>query len=153
MEKYNEIQKFRQWWLWLILLFLPILVIILNYMAEKTFIIESLIVLLFFLPFIWFFYVLNLETTIDKTGIHLTFKPFLINYKLIKFEDIEKIKVITYNPIMQCGGWGLKWYKNGNAINVSGNQGIEIILKNNNLILIGTQKPELFLKSFESFKN
>ena len=46
---------------------------------------------------------------------------------------------------------GLRWYKCGTAYTVSGNQGIEILLKNNDLLLIGTQKPEAFIAAIQAF--
>jgi hypothetical protein len=151
MENYQEIQKFRQWWLWAIIVLFPIFVTIAKCIEVKAFVIETMIVVLFFVPFILFFYVLSLKTSIDQQGITLTFKPFLLNHKMIAFGDIVELKMVTYKPLIDCGGWGLRWYKCGTAYTVSGNQGIEILLKNNDLLLIGTQKPEAFIAAIQTF--
>jgi len=41
----------------------------------------------------------------------------------------------------------------GKAINVSGNIGVQLILKNGDKILIGTQKKEEALRVLETYKN
>jgi hypothetical protein len=53
---------------------------------------------------------------------------------------IEKYEVITYDPILDYGGWGIKYNRHGKAYNVSGNKGLQLYLKNGKRILIGTQK-------------
>ncbi|APG66435.1 hypothetical protein LPB136_06055 [Tenacibaculum todarodis] len=63
----------------------------------------------------------------------------------IPWKEIEKAHVRTYDPITEYGGWGLKggafWNKkNGKAINISGDIGIQLELKNGKKLLIGTQK-------------
>lgn len=145
MKTFTEIQQFRQWWLWVIILLMPLVIIFLIYFDENKSTTEMIIPLVIFLPFIWFFYALKLKTLVDDKGISLTFKPFLLNHKFIPFEEIEDIKKIKYNPILECGGWGLRWYKNGRAYNVSGNIGIEIKLKSGKIILIGTTKADEFM--------
>jgi hypothetical protein len=151
MKTFNDTQKFRQWWLWIIIFIMPLVIITLTYFEENRFNNEILLPVILFIPFIWFFYVLKLKTAIDDKGISLSFRPFLLKHKFIKYEDILDAKMIMYKPIIECGGWGLRWYKNGTAYTVSGKQGIEIILKNNTIILIGTQKPEEFIKFFKNF--
>ena len=60
---------------------------------------------------------------------------------------------ITYNPIMDFGGWGYRvsWKGKGTALNVKGNKGIELILKNGKKITIGTQKPEEAMHAINSY--
>ena len=43
-------------------------------------------------------------------------------------EDIDKIEVIKYNPIMHYGGWGIRL----GAYNISGNKGLKIYYKKKN---------------------
>jgi hypothetical protein len=56
---------------------------------------------------------------------------------------VASIEVRKYSPIKEYGGWGFRYgFKNGKAYNISGNMGLQLILKNGDRILIGTQKPE-----------
>lgn len=63
------------------------------------------------------------------------------------WEQIDSAYVRSYNPIGEYGGWGIRggklWSKSkGKAINVSGDIGIQLELKNGDKLLIGTQKKE-----------
>jgi len=50
--------------------------------------------------------------------------------------------VLTYSPISDYGGWGIRYGSIGKAYNVSGNRGVQLELLNGERILIGSQKPE-----------
>jgi hypothetical protein len=64
--------------------------------------------------------------------------------KKIAFDDIEKVYVRKYKPIMEYGGWGIRLglFGKGWAINIAGNKGIQIEFKDSKKrkFLIGTQK-------------
>lgn len=62
--------------------------------------------------------------------------------KHIAWHEIESISVRKYHPIREYGGWGYRtgFGKKSGAMNVKGNIGIQIVLKNNKKLLIGTQK-------------
>jgi hypothetical protein len=64
--------------------------------------------------------------------------------KTILWHEISEAYVRKYDAISEYGGWGLKvgafWRKSkGIAINVSGDTGIQLELKNGKKILIGTK--------------
>ncbi|PQJ82980.1 hypothetical protein BTO16_05475 [Polaribacter glomeratus] len=65
--------------------------------------------------------------------------------KTILWSELKEVKVRTYNPIGEYGGWGFRsgflWNKSkGKAINISGDVGIQLEFKNGKKLLIGTQK-------------
>ncbi len=87
------------------------------------------------------FYIIQLKTEIDERGIHYRFLPFHFKNKTIPWADIKECYVRNYSPIMEYGGWGYRiTLKNGKAFNVSGNRGIQLVLRSGKKILIGTQK-------------
>jgi hypothetical protein len=59
------------------------------------------------------------------------------------------MEVITYRPIIDYGGWGVRFGRKGMAYNVSGNIGLLISRKNGKTILIGTQKPDEMKEKLE----
>lgn len=90
---------------------------------------------------------MKLTTRIDSLGIHYQFFPFHWKNRVITWEEIEKVYVRKYDAISEYGGWGLKsrgffFKKRGHAYNVSGNIGIQIMLKTGKKILIGTKREE-----------
>jgi hypothetical protein len=105
--------------------------------------------------FIFFF---KLKTRIDEIGIHYQFSPFHLKMKLIKWEEITKTQVRSYDPISEYGGWGIKggsfWNKEkGKCVNISGDIGIQVEFKNGKQLLIGTQKKEEATNVLMTYQN
>lgn len=145
---YIETQQFRQLWLWTLflgILIFPFWEIIsdLNNSNENSTNIFGWIFIGAMSLFLWFFFKIKLTTIISEQEISIRFNFFHRKSKIITWNEIQKAEIITYNPIMDYGGWGIKYGGlNSIAYNVSGNQGLQLYLKNGKKILIGTQKPE-----------
>ncbi len=163
MKVFKEEQRFTQTWLIALLgisIIIPIILITKEYLEKNSSMTtnEFLLTLggiIVSLSFIFFF---KLTTRIDETGIHYQFFPFHFSLRLIKWSEVNKAYVRTYDPISEYGGWGLKggslWNKkNGTAINVSGDIGIQLELKNGKRILIGTQKENEAKRVLENYKD
>ena len=85
----------------------------------------------------------TLKTTIDESGITYCYSPLNIKSHTILWKDIDSAYVRTYKPVMEYGGWGIKYsFKHGKVYNVKGKEGLQLVLKNGKHILFGTQKPE-----------
>jgi hypothetical protein len=151
MKTFTETQRFTQWWLWIILIGIIGLHIYGLFQQfylgepfgdnpasdEMLLVFSSIPVLL-----ILFFVVLRLDTKVDAEGVHYRFFPFQIKYKLKRWDELEKVFVRQYKPIYEYGGWGLRGWGKDKALNVSGNMGLQLELKNGDRLLIGTQKRE-----------
>lgn len=87
---------------------------------------------------LWFFLKsLKLSISINKTGISYRFSPF-ISQKNISWAEIKEAKIVHYDPLYDCGGWGMKHsQKYGNVYNTQGDIGLFVTLQNNRKILIG----------------
>ena len=59
---------------------------------------------------------------------------------MFPFHSIQKVEAVTYSPIMEYGGWGLRYGRKGKAYNVSGNKAVFLTLCNEKNVLIGSQK-------------
>lgn len=148
---FSETQKFKQWWIWLIILLLNALVLAALYfqfILEKPFgnnpigNLGLIFLVVFVLLFTLFFLSMKLETKIDTSGVHVRFFPFHTKFKTFPWDKIEKIEVITYKPLSEYGGWGIRGFKDNKAYNVSGNKGFRIFFKDNKKLLVGTLKHE-----------
>lgn len=90
------------------------------------------------------------ETIITDKGISLTFFPVLWSKRSIQWEDVENVYVREYNPLQEFGGWSIfrvngpvqRGLGNNRAINVKGNKGLQLIMKDGSKLLIGTQKVD-----------
>ena len=86
----------------------------------------------------------KLYTTIDETGISYRFLPFHFNPRKVAWTEIEYAWVRKYRPIVEYGGWGIRYGMGGKgmAFNISGNMGLQLVLKTGKRVLIGTQNPD-----------
>jgi hypothetical protein len=129
---YTEIQKFRQPWLWAILLLSLCVGLYRNQMGVWVIVVVS--------AFLWF---LQLETVISEHGISYRWLPFQRRPRLIKWSEIERVTVRSYAPLAEFGGWGIRFSWRGTAQTVSGHNGVEIRKKSKRrFLLIGTQNPD-----------
>jgi hypothetical protein len=148
MKVFKEEQRFTQLWLIVLIsvsLIVPIAIMVQDYLKEDTNMTTNQFVL--FLSIILvsglLIFAFKLTTRIDENGIYYQFFPFHFSFKKIAWSEIISAKIRTYDPIGEYGGWGLKggWSKSkGKAINVSGDIGIQLELKNGKKLLVGTQK-------------
>ncbi|MDR1602146.1 MAG: hypothetical protein LBS42_06920 [Tannerella sp.] len=159
---YYERQRFKQWWLWALMAGVNLIFIAgcveqlfrgrpygNTPMSDAGLITVSAIVFIFTALF---FYV-TLNTVIDKEGIFVWFHPVQIRKKYFSWEEIDRVYIRKYSPVREYGGWGCqtgfgyrngfsRGYKNRKAYNTSGNIGLQIVLKNGDEFLIGTNNPD-----------
>ncbi len=156
---FYEEQRFRQAWIWVLLL--GVLGILLWGIFQQEILGEPygdkpvptfVLVLLCALPLglIWFFAQLKLMTTVTETEILIHFRP--LARRNIPISEIRKAYIRKYRPISEFGGWGVRYGGKGMAYNVSGNKGLQLELKNGKLVLIGTQKNEALEKVMEQLE-
>jgi hypothetical protein len=112
-------------------------------------------VLIGFILFLVFFLSISLETKIYTEGISIRFYPIQLKHMFLSWDEIEKVEIIKYNPILEYGGWGYRGFKNSSkrALNISGNKGIKIYFFDGKSLLVGTQKPEEFKLILSKIEN
>jgi len=166
MRIFKEHQRFNQLWLiilMLVSLIVPVALIIGSYVKnpEQFTPLEFTSILIITLLAPCLIFIFRLTTRIDENGIHYKFFPFHLKFKTINWNDINKAYIRKYDALTEYGGWGIKggkfWKKEGGtAINVSGNIGIQLELKNGKKLLIGTQlknESEMVLQTYKTKLN
>ena len=144
MPEFNETQRFTQWWLWLILIGVWSSMIYSIVTAPPQ--TDSAVYVSFgigiLLPLL--FWQMKLTTRITAQGIYVRFFPFHFKEKFFAWDTLSASYVRTYSPLLEYGGWGIKYGFNGQGkvYNVAGNQGLQLVFKSGEKLLIGTQKPE-----------
>ena len=148
---FTETQKFSNKLLWCILsavllvsAFLPLK----NYYYFSYTTFKDFIPLLIALSVVLFFAVAKLETRISEEGIRYRFFPLQRTFRVIWKRDIKSITVVRYNPLLDYGGWGIRFGRKGWAYNVRGNIGITVETSSGKRILLGSQQSEKELKAF-----
>ncbi len=93
---------------------------------------------------------IRLETRIDEKGIHYKYFPF-VKWRLIEKHKIREARVVSFSPLTDHGGWGIKGNKTTKAYTVIGDTGLSIDLGEKKKILIGTQKPKELSEFIENW--
>lgn len=147
MRIFKEKQRFRQWWL-IVIMAVVVCSLFLNFYhkTEGFTVIESKISLFFTsiltLIVVGGIFLLELRTKIDPVGITANFHPLPLFQKHFTWSQIEKVYVRKYSALTEYGGWGIRGFGESKAYNISGSYGIQIVTKQNKRFLIGTQKQE-----------
>lgn len=85
----------------------------------------------------WF---IRLDSEFSEEGIIYRLFPLQLKERNITWDEVQEVHIRKYSPILEYGGWGLRGFDNRNkAVNISGNIGVQLQLKNGNRLLIGTQ--------------
>ena len=180
---FYEYQKLKRWPV--LLIFVPVnLLLITNCIMQiglgkpwrnnpipyEGLIILTMMMLLFMVIMLY----VNMETIVNKDGIHIRMRlfPFYTKSKFFLWEDISEVAIKKYHPFRTFGGWGIRMGSgslilssekmksspiksfisgvNSAAYTMSGNTGIRFVFKNKKIVLIGTDKPEELLEAFRA---
>jgi hypothetical protein len=144
---FKEEQSYKGTWLMYLILMLEVPMIILVSMviwnSEKDQMTSVVGIGTFILILTLTFFLImsiRLETRIDEEGVKFKFFPFINKWRIYRKNEIERIEVITYSPLTDFGGWGLKGNKTTKAYSILGDQGILLDVGEKKKIMIGTQK-------------
>jgi hypothetical protein len=150
---FKEQQRFKQWWIWLILILINGLFVFGiikqvvwgeqfgdNPMSNLGLCVGFGMTVLFSL----FLISLRLDTIIKNDGVYVRFFPFHLKFKRYAWETLTKLSVRDYSPIKEYGGWGVRFslFGKGTAYNVSGNKGLQLEFTSGKKLLIGTNNSE-----------
>ncbi len=150
---FNEQQRFKQVWILLLMLVvsIPILIGFLRQVVmgepfgDKPISDLGVTIMLLFIALVnYFIFSIRLETIVDQNGITYRFFPFHFSTKTIAWDQVSKAYIRKYNPILEYGGWGIRWgaFGKGDAYNIAGNMGLQLELKSGKKLLFGTQRSD-----------
>ncbi|MBC7185845.1 MAG: hypothetical protein H5U38_02315 [Calditrichaeota bacterium] len=155
----REVQHFRQPWLWALVLLLAgfswyVLVAQIlmgirmgNHPAPDV--VAVILWLIFGVGLVAFFWWTRLITEVRSDGLYIRFVPFHRKFKRLPYSELARFEACTYRPILEYGGWGIRYGRNGMAYNVSGNRGVQLEFTNGKRLLIGSQQPEVIVRAME----
>ena len=156
---YREEQRARQWWVWLLVLAAAALAwwLLVQQLVLSRPLGEDplpdwggwLVWAVIGLGMPLLFWSLRLVTEVTDDQVLVRYRPF--TRRSIAIADIQEAAARTYRPILEYGGWGLKgWSRRNIAYNVSGNQGVQLVLKDGRRILLGSRRSEELAQAIRS---
>lgn len=165
-EYFYEVQQFRQWWVWLIVAMTTLGILVFNVMAfyhqigrgvqfgdtpmsDQGLIFFGVFSLIFMAGLVVMFYHARLETRVERYGISYRYFPFICSWRFISKDQITRWAVKSYFP----SGYGIRLGFRFTTYNVSGTNGLELILANRRNIRLGTRKPGELRHALEKMTN
>ncbi|HYI12622.1 MAG TPA: hypothetical protein VEK57_26460 [Thermoanaerobaculia bacterium] len=156
---FHEEQQFRQRWLWLLFALVSIpLVLLLGFSVYQQLILgrpvgdhpasNSVLVLIFLSVLVLhsaviaLFWYARLSVTVTESELRYRFFPFHLTPRRIPLQDISDARKRHYSALGEYGGWGIRLGLSGWAYNVSGEDGVQLQLKDGKRILIGSQRSD-----------
>ena len=100
------------------------------------------------LLFLYFFG--RLITEVRPDGVHVRWFPFHRSFIHFPVQSLERYEAITYRPIRDFGGWGIRHRGGSKAYNVSGNRGVDLEFTDGKRLMIGSKKPEQMAQAIAS---
>ena len=138
---YREYQRFRQWWLWVILIGLTGMWAVLVLISSEF--IMFVIPLVLDLGLIVFMYSIELSIEVTNIGLRIKYWPFHRNWVVFSFLGMLGVEEVKYRPIRDYGGWGIRYgifdKLHAKAYTVSGNMGVMLSMNGGSKFLIGSQ--------------
>ena len=150
---FQETQRFRQIWIWVLILGISGFSISSLFLLEDKAPLSSVdlafpigMILLLNVLFLSF----TLSTRIEADSLSYRFFPFT-RWRTFRFKEIEALDLIEYNGLWEYGGWGIKWNGDTWSYTTGGKWGI-IVKTTDKKFLLGTQKPEEVREVIDRFK-
>jgi len=149
---FQEKQRFRQPWIWALLLGIAGLSI--YSFVQQIFLGEpfgsnpapdymvAIIAVFFGLGFPIVFSQINLTTEVRPEGVYYRFFPFQLSFRKISPEDIASYEAREYSPVKEYGGWGIRFGPSGKAYNISGSRGVQFRFVDGKQLLIGSRRAD-----------
>ncbi|HID51898.1 MAG TPA: hypothetical protein EYP41_07675 [Anaerolineae bacterium] len=86
---------------------------------------------------------MKLIVEVRPDGVSIRFYP--LTRRLIPYDQIAQVTPREYSPIKEYGGWGIRGIPSKSqkmAYNVSGKEGVELVLGDGRTVMLGSQKAQ-----------
>jgi len=103
--------------------------------------------------FLWLVYLrlitMKLVTEVGGGNLSLSMGG-LWSIRKIPLAEIRKVEVVTYDPVLDYGGYGIRLTPKGRAYIARGDRGVRLTPTKGMKILVGSQRPQELLQAAQS---
>ena len=93
---------------------------------------------------------LRMTTEVTASRVEVWFGWVPTYRRCLDAGSIRRVEVVTYRPLTDCGGWGIRNGRDGERVlNARGDRGVRLHLLDGSRLLIGSQTPEMLAASIE----
>ena len=166
---FHEVQRFRQPWIWAILV--PIALALIGYfthvllkqlvfglpgdeppLSDTLLLAIGVVTFLITLGLIVGLYKARMVVDVTALGVIVRFPP-LFERQTLGFEEMERCGLCSLPSISARGGGGVQLTGTQQLITVRGNDGVEIVLRDGGTLVLGSQQAEELLSALQSGLN
>lgn len=157
---FREVQRLRQPWVWAVAASIALAtwamafyqlvlgVPVGNNPAEDW----LMVVILLLVGVLFPAFILSVRLTVEvrREGLFLRYRPFHHRFIDLKLETVVSAQAMTYRPLRDFGGWGIRYGRGGTAYSMSGKEGVQLTYTKNRHIMIGSlraQELEMAIRS------
>ncbi len=84
----------------------------------------------------------RLDVEVRTDCLRIAFGPIHLVRKRIPLSEIESVRGLTYRPLREFGGWGIKPRKGKTAWTIRGNQALRVRLRSGREVYVGSRFPQ-----------
>ena len=103
--------------------------------------------------FLWLIYfrliTIKLVTEVRPRELSVAMRGLWRSYR-ISLDAAQSVRAVTFDPVGDWGGYGVRSTTRGKAYIARGNQGVELELKKGGVVLLGSQRPDELARALES---
>ena len=94
----------------------------------------------------------RLVTEVRREGLFVRFHPFHRVPRRIPFEQAVRLEAITYAPLREYRGWGLRRGATGRAYSAWGDRGVLLTFADGHTVLVGSQRADQLAAALRALK-
>jgi hypothetical protein len=101
-------------------------------------------------PLLFVVGLLRMTTEVTPTDLRVWFGWVPTYRRFVGIGTVQKIEVVSYRPIRDHGGWGVRTGRDGERVlTARGDRGVRLDLGDGTRLLIGSQRPEALAVAIE----
>ena len=85
---------------------------------------------------------LCLDVEVRNDHLFIAFGPLHLVRKRIAYRDMESAEAVTYRPIREFGGWGIRPTGRKTAWTIRGNRAVRVVLRSGKQAYVGSRFPQ-----------
>ena len=93
----------------------------------------------------------RLQVRLAADGVHYRYPP-LLRWRHQPWAALKQVYPRRYAPFGDYGGWGLRGLGHNKSYTVWGRDGLQLVMPDGTLILLGTQRPQQLREALKGLK-
>ncbi|MDZ7717606.1 MAG: DUF6141 family protein [Balneolaceae bacterium] len=160
-KEFKSVQKCKQPFMWILIIGVSALI---WYLTYQQFILDnpvgsnsapdSVMIIIWIVIGIGFplaLFSMKLIIKIDSENFYYRLFPLHLRMHSYRLADIESMETVTYRPILDFGGWGIRWGRKGKGYIISGKKGVKVYLRAGRPVYFSSDEPEEVVRAYKKF--